>query len=254
MPTGVSIARPMPSAIECVTRMGDDGEAAQHDLVPRPVRAQVGALEHPVLGEAMLGDGERQRRAVHGHVELAQEIRQRPDVVLVAVGQDHAAEGRAAIAEIREVGDHVVHPGHLVVREQEPAVDGDHVVARLDQHHVEPDLAQPPERDQAHRGRGRHIDRDGRRAIDGTHGGVAMVPPALGPTKKQDAGTGAICFARSTQPSPSSRAAQLDGHLRATQSGSPLAPVPEAKATELTAASPRPSRTLGRSSRPSSPP
>ena len=51
---------------------------------------------------------------------------------------------RAAIAEIREVGDHVVHPGHLVVREQEPAVDGDHVVARLDQHHVEPDLAQPP--------------------------------------------------------------------------------------------------------------
>ncbi len=174
---------------------GRDGEAAQLDLVPRPIGAQVGALEHAMLGQAMLGDGERQRRAVHGHVEVAQEVRQRPDVVLVTVGQDHAAEGRTAIAEIGEVGDHVVHPGHLVVREQEPAVDGDHVVARLDEHHVEPDLAQPSERDQAHRGRGRHIDRDGRRAVDGTHGGVVMVPPAPGPTKKQDAGTGAICFA-----------------------------------------------------------
>ena len=167
--------------------MGETVKPPSHDLVPRPVGAQVGALEHAMLGQAVLGDGERQRRAVHGHVEVAQEIRQRPDVVLVAMGQDHAAEGRAAIAEIGEVGDHVVHPGHLVVREQEPAVDGDHVVARLDQHHVEPDLAQPSERDQAHGGRGRHIDRDGRRAVDGTHGGVAMVPPALGPTKKQDA-------------------------------------------------------------------
>ena len=108
-----------------------------------------------MLGEAMLGDGERQRRAVHGHVEVAQEIRQRPDVVLVAVGQDHAAEGLTAIAEIGEIGDHVVHPGHLVVREQEPQSTAIDVVTRLDQHHVEPDLAQPPERDQADRGRGR---------------------------------------------------------------------------------------------------
>ena len=49
--------------------------------------------------------------------------------------------------EVREVRDHVVHARHLVVREHQAAVDGQEVLARLDQHHVEADLAEATERD-----------------------------------------------------------------------------------------------------------
>ena len=61
--------------------------------------------------------------------------------------------------EVGEVGDDVVHPGHLVVREHEPAVDGQEVVAGLEQHHVEADLAEAAQRDHANGGLDRRVAR-----------------------------------------------------------------------------------------------
>ena len=69
-------------------------------------------------------------------------------MVFVAVGQHHPAEGVAPLAQIGEVRDDVVDPRQLVVGEHEAAVDGDEIVAELDQHHVQADLAESTQGDQ----------------------------------------------------------------------------------------------------------
>ena len=94
-----------------------------------------------------------------------------------------APEPVAMLVEIGEVGDDVVHPGHLVVGEEQPAVDGHDVLARLDQHHVEADLAEATERDEAHRGLGGDIDGHGLTAECGAHGGPLRVSPGPRGTK-----------------------------------------------------------------------
>jgi hypothetical protein len=156
-----------------------DAEAARHDLVPRLVGAQVHPIQEAMLGQPVPREGEGERRAVDGHVEVAQEVGEGADVVFVPVGQDDCAEALAVLAQIGEVRDHVVHTRHLVVGEQEPAVDGHDVLARLEEHHVEPDLAEPPQGDQAHRGLGGHVDRCGFRTECGAHGGPLRVSPGL---------------------------------------------------------------------------
>ncbi len=84
-------------------------------------------------------------RAVHGQPNFAQEIGEGADVVLVAVREDDRAKALALGERVGEVGDDVVDPGQFVVREHQPAVDGEEVVAGLDEHHVEADLAEAAE-------------------------------------------------------------------------------------------------------------
>ena len=166
----------------------DDDEAARPDLVARRVGPQVRALESAELAQAMPGYRERQRRAIHRHVELPQEVGERADMVLVAVGQHHGPEALPVLAEVGEVRDDIVHPRHLVVGEEEPAIDRDDVVARLDQHHVEADLAETPQRDQADDGLGGDVDRDRLGSVKGAHGGAVIVSPRRAPTKKRPGG------------------------------------------------------------------
>ena len=73
-------------------------------------------------------------------------------MVLVAVRQQHPAEAVAPGEGVGEVRDHVVDAGQLVVGEHEATVDGEQVVAALDEHHVEADLAEPAQGNEAHRG------------------------------------------------------------------------------------------------------
>ena len=125
---------------------------------PRPV------LE-PVLAEPLAGQGESHARPVDRDVELTKEVRQRADVVLVGVRQDHPAHLIALGEEGGEVRDDVVDPRHLVVGEHESAVDGQEVLARLEHHHVEADLAEAAEREDANAGLDRRVARSpGRRA------------------------------------------------------------------------------------------
>ena len=140
---------------------GLDHESPHSDLVARPIGPEIRARQRAQLGQPVAGDGQGERGAVHGHVELPQEIGEGADVVLVPVRQDHGAKAVTLLAEIRPVRDDVVDPGHLVVGKEQAAVHGDDVVARLHEHHVEPDLAQPAQRNQADGRLGGHIDRDG---------------------------------------------------------------------------------------------
>ena len=80
---------------------------------------------------------------------LAQDPRQRADVVLVRVGDDDRLDVVGALAQVREVRQDEVDAGHLGGREPQAAVDDDDRAVVLDDGHVLADLAQPAERQDA---------------------------------------------------------------------------------------------------------
>ena len=81
------------------------------------------------------------------HADLAQQVRQRADVILVRVREHDRAN--LAVAEVAEVGQDQVDAEVLVAREREPGVDDDGLAAELEDGHVLADLAEPAERDHA---------------------------------------------------------------------------------------------------------
>ena len=81
------------------------------------------------------------------HTELAEEVRQRADVVLVAVGQDDRVEDVGVLGDVGEVREHEVDPEQLGARERQARVDEDHAAAVLEGCHVLAHLAQPAQRD-----------------------------------------------------------------------------------------------------------
>src|SRR5262249_9809469 len=83
--------------------------------------------------------------------ELVQQARQRADVVLVAVRQDNAAQQTGVVAQIGEVGEEEVDAQSRALGKEDPAVDRHGGTLGLDQHHVEADLAETTERNDAHR-------------------------------------------------------------------------------------------------------
>src|SRR5439155_11277338 len=88
------------------------------------------------------------RRDAHGR-ELAQDVRQRPDVVLVAVREDDRLDVRGPLAQVREVRQDQIDPQLVRGREHQPGVHHDDAAVVLDDGHVLADLPQPPEREDA---------------------------------------------------------------------------------------------------------
>ena len=76
---------------------------------------------------------------------LAQQVRQRADVILVGV-REHDGQHLAAL-EVAEVGQHEVDAEVLVTREREARVDDEDLAGDLEDRHVLPDLAEAAERD-----------------------------------------------------------------------------------------------------------
>ena len=136
-------------------RVGDsdrlDPERAHLEPVARPHGHQPRLRAEPVLAQSLGGERQRQRRPVDGDLRLPEQVGQGAHVVLVAVGEQDREEALALGERVGEVGDDVVDPRHLVVGEHEAAVDRDDLVGVLDEHHVEADLAEPAERNQADR-------------------------------------------------------------------------------------------------------
>ena len=85
-------------------------------------------------------------------VDLAQDVGQGADVVLVRVGEDDRAHAPAV--QVAEVGQQDVHAQVLVTREGEPGIDDDGVLAGLVDRHVLADLAEAAEGDDAECGVG----------------------------------------------------------------------------------------------------
>ena len=108
--------------------------------------AQLGSPQEPVLVEFRLDEAERQPcRPDLRDTHLAQQIRQRADVVLVSVGEHDSAN--RSFAQVAEVRQDQVDPEVLVSRERHAGVDDDALVAELVDRHVLADLPEPAEGD-----------------------------------------------------------------------------------------------------------
>ena len=121
-------------------------ELPQVDGSSRLDQAQVGVLEEPVLLEldgdqAMREAGTVDGRALaFGQAELGEDVGKGAGVVLVPVGDDDAAQLLDAVGHVGDVGDHQVHPQHLLLGEHKAGIDDDEVFAQFEDHHVLADL------------------------------------------------------------------------------------------------------------------
>ena len=82
-----------------------------------------------VLVEFALGEAGGEVGAVDRQVVLLQQVRQRAEVILVAVRQDDGQKGVAVLFEEVEVGDGHVHAVGGLFGEPHPDIDDDHLVA-----------------------------------------------------------------------------------------------------------------------------
>ncbi len=125
-----------------------DLERADFDAVVRLHLVEPDFVGQPVLFETPFHQRQREGRAVHGNVDLAQQERHRADVVLVAVRQNERAHVLAVLFQIGEIGCNDVDAQQLGVRKHHAGVHHDDVVAVADGHGVHSKLAQAAERDE----------------------------------------------------------------------------------------------------------
>ena len=109
--------------------------------------AQVGIVEQAVLVKLVLDVGQRELGAPDRHVEFGENPGQGADVVLVAVGENDAANPLPVLDEIRNVRDHDVHAEQFSLGKHQARVDHNNVVAPADGHAVHTELAEAPQGD-----------------------------------------------------------------------------------------------------------
>ena len=150
-PASVSITSAAESGIECATRTSSTRNGpSTSGASPGSAATSSDFCPEPVLVQLRLHQRERQRCRDDGvDVDLAQEVGQPADVVLVAVREDDRAN--APPFEVADVREQEVDAEVLVARERETRVDDDHLSPGLVDRHVLADLAEAAERDDAQR-------------------------------------------------------------------------------------------------------
>ncbi len=148
-PAAVSIAIPTASGIECAMRMNSrvNGPSSTGPLSGSASRSSAARSSPCSSSFDLTSPSVRRVAQISCDADLAQEERQRADVILVGVGQDDGAH--ALVAQVAEVGEDHVDSEMLVARERHAGVDDDDLVAELVNGHVLSHLAEPAERDHA---------------------------------------------------------------------------------------------------------
>ena len=95
-----------------------------------------------MLFQALVHQREREARAVDRHLQVAQDVGQRADVVFMAVGQQDGAQVLPVLLEVGDVGNDDVHAEQFGLGEHHARIDQNHVVARAENEHVHAELAQ----------------------------------------------------------------------------------------------------------------
>ena len=125
------------------------GEAACLDQIAGLVGDQTDRVGQTVLLQLEADQTVGQGRAVDRRVGGLEDVGDGPDVILMAVGNEEAAQLLLTVDEIGDVGDDQIDAVHIVLGEAQTAVHDDHIVAVFEHGHILPDLIQPAERDDA---------------------------------------------------------------------------------------------------------
>ena len=147
VPAPVRIATASASGMEWLTATNSRSNGPKLDRVALLHDVLHGLLE-PVL--AQLGGEQRQRELGADQRDvaaLAQEVRHRADVVLVAVGEHQRLDLVEPVPDRVEVGQDQVDAGVVVLGEQHAAVDDQQPAVVLEDGHVAADVAEAAERD-----------------------------------------------------------------------------------------------------------
>jgi hypothetical protein len=111
-------------------------------------REHVHLVVQVVLLELRLHHLEGEFAGVQRHVDFLEEVRKRADVVLVAVGQQHAIEPVEIVHDVRPVRQDVVDAVGFGLREGVPAVDHQHGAVALHEGTVHADFIEATQRDE----------------------------------------------------------------------------------------------------------
>src|SRR5262249_48130064 len=126
-----------------------EGEGPELERAPDLYRGEIDLPRvEAMLREALAAELDGVRGAVDGDVELREEGGDRADVVLVAVGEDDAAEAVAPSEDIVEGGVENMD-AEVVRRKGDAAVDEHDAVVLLDREAVHADLPEAAEGDEA---------------------------------------------------------------------------------------------------------
>ena len=102
---------------------------------------------HPLIFQFVRRDAKRKTSPVNGHLrQVLQNVRQRADVILVAVRQNYADHLFAVGFKIFYIGNNDVHPGSRFVREPHARVDNQNIVAVFQGGHIFADFADAAEK------------------------------------------------------------------------------------------------------------
>ena len=108
---------------------GKDAEDAEVEAAAGEDLDELGVVEEAMLFELAFDVGEGELGSVDGDVEVGEDPGEAADVVLVAVGEDDAADFAAVFDEVGDVRDDDVDAKELFFGEHEARVNHDDVVA-----------------------------------------------------------------------------------------------------------------------------
>jgi hypothetical protein len=112
---------------------------------------QLDLFVEPRLAQLVVGESHRQRRSkdrdLPDAVQLRNDVRQRPDVILVAMRNGNATQLGQSILDVADVGDDEVDTAFPFLGEFSSGVDEDHVIPIFDRHHALANLTDAAEGD-----------------------------------------------------------------------------------------------------------
>src|SRR6267142_1514732 len=108
--------------------------------------AQRGGFQQSRFIQAFFHQRQREPRPIHGNIEVAQNIRQRADVIFMAVRQHDRAYMSTILLQIRSVRYDQVDAEQFRFRKHHARIDDEDVVAEPQRHHVHAEFAETAER------------------------------------------------------------------------------------------------------------
>ncbi len=125
------------------------GEAPQGQPVIGGDGVQLAVGQQPGFLQLELGQPARERGGVNRHIQILQQVRQRADVVLMAVGQHDRLHPVGAFGQVGDVRVYQINPEHVALGKHQPGVDHQDVPVVLQCQQILADLAEAAKRHDA---------------------------------------------------------------------------------------------------------